>query len=65
LKKIKKLCNKETKVILITAPVFKALYSYLKSNGINIIHDDFIDFPLLQGIIKYNQKLSKILNDIV
>jgi hypothetical protein len=61
LSKINSIVNKNTKVILISATVFKADYQFLKQNGINVINEELIDFPGSGGQIKFRNKITKIL----
>lgn len=61
LDKIRKLCDKNTKVILIAATVFKANYDFLISHQINVINRESIDFPGSGGQKKFRVKLKQIL----
>lgn len=62
LNKIKRMCNEETKIILISRSVYNSNYEHLIKLGVNIINDDFIDFPCLGRQIKYRDKMIRILN---
>ena len=61
--RIKKLINKETKVILIATPVFKANYLFLLKNNISVINTESIDFPGSGGQLKFRKKFSQLLID--
>jgi hypothetical protein len=61
LTKINLLCSKETKVILIAAPVFKANYSFLISNKVNVINKDLVDFPGSGGQKKFQEKFRPLI----
>jgi len=60
LKKIKKLIDENTKIVLISKNVFSANYLFLKSNGINIINTEYIEFPIYRGRELYRRKLSEV-----
>ena len=60
--KINSIVNNDTKVILISATVFKADFLFLLQNGIKVINKELIDFPGSGGQIKYRFKMNKILN---
>ncbi len=62
LSKIKELCSKTTKVILIAAPVYRANYEFLKTNGVNIVNTELIDFPGSGGQKKFRTKIKKLLD---
>lgn len=59
LEKIKEISHRETKVVLISSTVFQANYLFLKSYGVNIIHDFMIDFPGSGGQVKFREKFEK------
>ena len=59
--KIKPIIDKNTKIILISATVFKADYEYLKQNKINVINEELVDFPLYDGLIRFRYKMTKLL----
>mgnify|MGYP001281546253 CR=1 FL=1 len=61
LEKIKNLLSKNTKVVLIASPVYKANYEFLKSQGIPVINKESIDFPGSGGQKKYKEKMKRIL----
>lgn len=61
LNKIKILCNQETKVILIAAPVYKANFWFLKGNGVNVLNIESIDFPGSGGQKKFREKMKKLI----
>ena len=61
LMRIKSILNNQTKVILISATVYKANYLFLKQNGINVINTELIDFPGSGGQKKFREKLRKII----
>lgn len=61
LSKIKTLVNKDTKVILISAPVFNANYIYLRSNDVNIIQNELVDFPGSGGQKRFREIMKKLI----
>ncbi|MBH50326.1 MAG: hypothetical protein CMG69_06230 [Candidatus Marinimicrobia bacterium] len=61
LSRIKELLSKNTKVILIAAPVYKANYKFLTENGIPVINKELINFPGSGGQKKYRQKMKSII----
>ena len=61
LAKIKSLCSTKTKVILIAAPVFKANYSFLSANNVNVINKDLVDFPGSGGQRKFQEKFGMLI----
>ena len=61
LTRINSIIDKNTKVILISASVFKANFQFLRKNGINVINKELIDFPGSGGQIKFRDKMIKIL----
>ncbi len=62
LQRIKNLLSPNTKVILITSPVFKANNEFLKSHGVPVINIESIDFPGSGGQKKFREKMKRILN---
>lgn len=60
LSKINSIIDRLTKVILISAPVFKANFSFLKRNKINVINRDLIEFPGSGGQAKFRKKMMII-----
>ena len=60
--KIKRVCSNNTKIILISATVFRANYLFLKSQGLNILNNQLIDFPGSGGQKKFREKLALLLN---
>lgn len=64
LNKIKGLVTPQTKVILISATVYKANYIYLKNNNISLAHKTLIDFPGSGGQKKFRTKFTKALNNL-
>lgn len=62
LEKIRKQCTKTTKVILIAATFYKANDKFLRTNGVNIINQESIDFPGSGGQRKYREKMKRILS---
>ncbi|TCK85553.1 hypothetical protein [Albibacterium bauzanense] len=63
LSKINSIIDENTKVILISATVFKADFQYLKQNNINVINKELIDFPGSGNQIKFREKMNIILTD--
>ncbi len=61
LTKIKSLCSKKTKIILIAAPVFKANHSFLIVNGINVVNKDLVDFPGSGGQKQFREKFGALI----
>lgn len=59
--KIRSLYTEKVKVILIAAPVFKANYSFLNANGINVINKNFINFPSSGGQKQFKEKLGTLI----
>jgi hypothetical protein len=60
LNKISKIVKPETKVILITAPVFNAMSGFLKYNNINISNTEMIDFPGSGRQTEFHTKMQKL-----
>lgn len=63
--KIDELVDSETKIILISKPVYDVCFSSLKSKGINIINEEMIDFPGSGGQIKYKTKINKLISTAI
>jgi len=61
LQNIKTLVDDQTKVILISSPVYFANDYFLRNQGINIINVEPIDFPGSGGQRKYKEKMRKII----
>lgn len=60
-KKVHKLVDDKTLIILISRPVYNATYQYLRSSGFNVINEEMIDFPGSTGQPKFREKLSRLL----
>ena len=60
--KVKRLVSPKTKVILIAAPVFRANYSFLTDNKINVINKGLIDFPGSGGQKKFHEKFGALIS---
>jgi hypothetical protein len=61
LNNIASLTNPETKIILIARSVFDANFSFLKSNNVNVINKEMIDFPGSSGQPKFREKFNRLL----
>lgn len=60
LSRINAIIDTSTKVILISAPVYKANFSFLVKNGIKVINQDLIYFPGSGGQAKFKEKMMNI-----
>lgn len=63
LNKIQSLLEVDTKVILISAPVYRANYYFLRQNNVPVINEDLIDFPGSGGQKKYREKMQHLLGN--
>lgn len=63
--KIKGLIDKETKIILISKPVYEVCLLSLRSDGFNIINKEMIDFPGSGGQIKFRNKIEKLIKNSI
>jgi len=61
LEKIRTLISADTKIILISATVYKTCADILKSEGFNVINEVMIDFPGSGGQVKYRTKMNRLL----
>lgn len=59
--KICELANAETKIILISNPVYEECFTPLKAEGFNIINIEMIDFPGSGGQINFRTKIQKLI----
>jgi hypothetical protein len=62
MKRMKLIINDKTQVILISATVYKANFSFLLQQGINVINKELIDFPGSGGQAKFREKLKRLLS---
>ena len=62
IKKVKKLANERTQIILIKANVYDTAFVDLKESGFNVI-DKRIDFPASGGQIKFQEKFNAALEE--
>ena len=60
--KIKKLINKDTKIILIKKNVYDLLHKKLKDEKFNVINNKFLPFPSHGHQIKFREKLICLLD---
>ena len=63
MKKIKKLSNESTQIILIKANVYDTAFPTLRENGFKVI-DKRIDFPASGGQIKFQEKFKAALKEV-
>lgn len=59
--KIRELANAETKIVLISNPVYEECFTPLKAEGFNIINTEMIDFPGSGGQINFRTKIQKLI----
>lgn len=59
--KIGRLANKNTKIILISRPVYDACFQELRDSNYNVINTEMIDFPGSSGQGKFRDKMSRLL----
>ena len=62
LQKIKTVIDDDTKTILIKKNVFDLLFYRLKSEGINVINTEYLEFPSSGHQLKFKTKLTNLLN---
>ena len=62
LEHIKSTTNRDTKIFLISSTVHKANYSYLISNGINIVNEKAIPFPGSGQQKRFREAISPFIN---
>jgi len=60
IEKMRDLCTEETKVILISAPVYDVCADRLLDEGFNIINEDMIEFPASSWQPEYRRKLEQL-----
>ncbi len=60
--KLAELISEDTKIILISKPVYDVCADVLRLQGFNIVNDEMIDFPGSSGQAKYRVKLGRLLN---
>lgn len=61
LQNLKAECKPNTRVVLISAPVYEVCATPLKTAGFNIINTEMIDFPGSGGQRKFREKLARLL----
>lgn len=61
LKRIQSIVDKKTKIILISATVFKANFQFLIDQKVNVINTELLDFPGSGGQVKYRNKMTNLL----
>jgi hypothetical protein len=59
--KIRELIDSETRILLISKPVYDVCFIPLRSDGFNIINTEMIDFPGSGGQKNYKTKIEKII----
>lgn len=59
--KVRNLVDKETKIILISATVYKVCFEPLKNAGLNVLNEGSIDFPGLGRQKLFREKLGSVL----
>lgn len=60
--KLAELISDDTKIILISKPVYDVCADVLRLQGFNIVNDEMIDFAGSGGQAKYRVKLGRLLN---
>jgi hypothetical protein len=61
LKTINSMVSKKTKVILVSATVYKANYEFLRKSCVDVINKELIDFPGSGRQKKYREKMTTLL----
>jgi hypothetical protein len=59
--KVDEVISDNTKIILISRPVYDVCFEALKNKGYRIINTEMIDFPGSGGQVSYRNKMQKIL----
>jgi hypothetical protein len=62
IEKIKSLIDKETPIVLISVPVYRANYAKLKYNGFKVLHDAPIEFPGSGQQKNFRDKMKQLLD---
>jgi hypothetical protein len=62
--RINRVINKETKIILISRPVYDVCFMPLKTAAFNVINTEMIDFPGSGGQVKYRNKMNRLLTGV-
>lgn len=57
-----RLCERTTKIILISAPVYAVCIAPLKASGFELINEEMIDFPGSGGQKKFRVKMTRVLH---
>ncbi len=65
IQKVEDLVSKDTKIILISKPVYEICYKELKSRGFNVINEGHIPFPGSGHQKKFREMLRKLLKNMV
>jgi hypothetical protein len=60
-RKIEKLINKSTPIVLISTPVFQAIQATLRYHDFNVIHHEAIAFPGSGQQANFREKMMKLL----
>lgn len=61
--KVKQIIDHKTPIILISVPVFQANAGNLKYFGLNVVHDEPIEFPGSGQQKKFREKMEKLFNE--
>ena len=64
LKRIDEVICKNTKIILISRPVYDVCYEELKNKGYKVINAEMVDFPGSSGQKNYRNKMQKLLKSV-
>ena len=59
---LREVCAADTKVILISSPVYEVCADNLRAQGVNVINDEMIDFPGSGCQRKFRDKFSRLLS---
>ena len=62
--RINRVINQETKIILISRPVYDVCFMPLKTAAFNVINTEMIDFPGSGGQVKYRNKMNRLLTGV-
>jgi hypothetical protein len=61
-RRIRKIINEKTKIVLIKKNVYQLLFDSLKKDGFNVINQKHLNFPSCGNQKKFREKLSALLN---
>ncbi len=62
--KLRELCDPDTKIVLISRPVYDICFQALKAEGFNVINTEMIDFPAAGRQPQFRQKLTCLLTSL-